>query len=229
MTMIRFNLSLFNAAAVASSTEETRYYLMGVFCHPHPNGGVMLVATDGNILTTIWDKTGFADESAILPLTILTGWKATAKFAEQVAVWDSSAKMCSVYQSTQWAEEAPDMPERKFLVAAIDGTFPDYQRVIPKSVNAAKVKPQPFGAVLLTRVAKISNLWSAATGGPKYNGFTVAGEDGCPSLVTIRTGNNAAASAIHIVATPMRAAAETVLISPDWALAGMPADYFKSA
>jgi DNA polymerase-3 subunit beta len=227
--MIRFSLSLFNAAVLAVSTDPTRYYLGGVFCHPHPQGGVMLVATDGHLLTAIWDKLGFADECAILPAAVLTGWRQTKRQAEEIAVWSGTDRMCSVYPSTDAALEADAAPERRFLVAAIDGTFPDYVRVIPRELDPKKIAVQPFGGELLTRIVKIAGLWSSVDGLTSKPGLTVAGGDGAPSLVTLTGGNDAPKSSICIVVMPMRSDTTTALGAPAWALAGVPAGIAKAA
>ncbi|SDG35123.1 hypothetical protein [Pelagibacterium luteolum] len=61
--------TLFAAAALFQSTEETRYYLNGVHIEPHPDGGVFLVATDGHRMLVCHDKSGtIAGETAICQL-----------------------------------------------------------------------------------------------------------------------------------------------------------------
>lgn len=64
--MLRFSVELYKAAMLAASTEETRYYLNGVFVEPCVYGGVTLTATDGHVLVCIRDLDGSADESAIV-------------------------------------------------------------------------------------------------------------------------------------------------------------------
>ena len=72
---------LFRRAHVATSKEETRYYLKGVFIEPCPQGGALLTATDGYTLINVRDPRGFVEGSAIVTLNKglmreLTGRKA---------------------------------------------------------------------------------------------------------------------------------------------------------
>lgn len=55
---VRVRAKHFAAAYVFASTEETRYYLNGVLVEPHPDGGVLLVATDGHRMVAIKDDEG---------------------------------------------------------------------------------------------------------------------------------------------------------------------------
>jgi DNA polymerase-3 subunit beta len=62
--ILNVNALLFHCAATyAASTEETRYYLNGVFCEPHEDGGVILTATDGHRLLSFRDPVGWIDEA----------------------------------------------------------------------------------------------------------------------------------------------------------------------
>ena len=69
MSIIRVNANLFRLAQMTVSTEETRYYLNGIFIQPHAVQGVLLVSTDGHRMTVIHDETGHADQSAIVRLS----------------------------------------------------------------------------------------------------------------------------------------------------------------
>lgn len=62
------------AVAPCISTEETRYYLCGVYVEPNPlhGGGAIAVATDGHTLAARRCAEGRADRSAILSLSKAT-------------------------------------------------------------------------------------------------------------------------------------------------------------
>lgn len=61
---------LFRRAMMAQSTEETRYYLNGVHIEPCPEGGALLVATDGHRLLVFRDEHGYVEGgSAIIKLS----------------------------------------------------------------------------------------------------------------------------------------------------------------
>ena len=47
------------AAALFVSTEETRYYLNGIYTEPHQAGGAVCVATEGHGLGCVYDDEGY--------------------------------------------------------------------------------------------------------------------------------------------------------------------------
>lgn len=107
----------------AVSTDETRYYLNGIFLHDH-NGRLRFTATDGHRLyiqdTNI--QTGKSEIGAILPTE-------GAKFVANLLDGYASADPVEV-------ELSPGVAVFVFRGVAvtmklIDGSFPDYGRVIP--------------------------------------------------------------------------------------------------
>jgi hypothetical protein len=48
--------------------EETRYCLNGINVKPLPSGGIVLAATDGHTIGTIFDPDGVADEEMTIPI-----------------------------------------------------------------------------------------------------------------------------------------------------------------
>ena len=62
---------LFMMVRRAVGSEETRYYLQGVFIEPDPRGGAWLVATDGIIMMVARDASAVAPKPAIIKLQLL--------------------------------------------------------------------------------------------------------------------------------------------------------------
>ena len=129
--MLRFDANLYRIATACQSHAEMRYYLNGVFVEPCPAGGVQLTTTDGHRLICIRDETGQADESAIIALSpdALKACKVGKGEARRTVTVEGLA-------ATVRAVVSPDQGEAGDLVAMmarcrIDGTFPDYRRVIP--------------------------------------------------------------------------------------------------
>jgi DNA polymerase-3 subunit beta len=105
--------SLFAPVSFAISTEETRYYLNGIFLHVI-DGNVVAVATDGHRLARNRGPEVPAFEGVIVPRkTVGLLPKGT------VSVSVSSQKI------------RIDAGDFSLTSKLIDGTFPDYQRVIP--------------------------------------------------------------------------------------------------
>lgn len=150
-------IAIIERTRFAISTEETRYYLNGIFWHVSDEEGGLLraAATDGHRLAryTLPRPAGaetmqdFAGGGVILPrkciaeLHKLLGEAAS----EQVQVEVSASKVRFTYGNAVLTSKL------------IDGTFPDYSRVIPTGNDKLlKVDPRAFGQGV-DRVATIAS------------------------------------------------------------------------
>jgi DNA polymerase-3 subunit beta len=110
----------------AISSEETRYYLNGILWHER-NGRLVYAATDGHRLARYVDH--LPDGAAGMPDTILrTRCVELARAAAEarnlpveVSIGDDKVQMVA--------------GDYTLLAKVIDGTFPDYTRVIPSTYN----------------------------------------------------------------------------------------------
>ncbi len=124
------------------STEPMRYYLNGVFVHSHADGGAVCAATDGCRLGVRRDKDALVNEPQIvrLPKELKTP---TAK--SWGGAWAVATRTGDAYGHLSLIERIHD-PEhdtaenaiarvedcyQRFGDVLIDGTFPDYTRVLP--------------------------------------------------------------------------------------------------
>ncbi|MBC6442602.1 MAG: DNA polymerase III subunit beta [Rhodobacteraceae bacterium] len=117
---------LFDKSKFAISTEETRYYLNGVYMHSAETAGgkvLRCVATDGHRLARIdADMPGGADElpGVIVPRKTVGELRNLLENEdEDIAVSVSETKVRFATNNTTLTSKV------------IDGTFPDYTRVIP--------------------------------------------------------------------------------------------------
>lgn len=111
------------AVALAISSEETRYYLCGIYMHTTEAGALRMVATDGHRLGKHDIAGPFpACHGVIIPRkTVSHLLKVTGKGApETMRVIVNTAKVRFVVGNVDVVSKL------------IDGTFPDYQRVIPR-------------------------------------------------------------------------------------------------
>lgn len=130
--MIRFNANLFRLAFTCTSNEETRYYLRGVFVEPHPQGGVTLSATDGHRMLCIRDESGAADESAIINLgDALKQCKPKRNERRDVVIQTGGKDAAVVFAADDANGVLIDTPIAMAYGVRIDGSFPDYRRVVP--------------------------------------------------------------------------------------------------
>jgi len=148
--MIKVDANLFRLAYGAVSTEETRYYLNGVHIEPHPTVGALLVSTDGHRAIVAYDPDGVCDQHVIvkLPGAALAQCKPDRHDSEaRRLVVDAEANTATL-----------ELAGKAILVShevLIDGSFPDWRRVVPKEMKAGKAAPTTFAANFLSDWGKL--------------------------------------------------------------------------
>jgi len=148
---------LFDKSKFAISTEETRYYLNGVYMHvADSEGGKVLrcVATDGHRLARI--DSSLPDGAGDMPGVIVP----RKTVGELRKLLDDDDMQIAVSVSETKIRFAT--PEITLTSKVIDGTFPDYTRVIP-SGNTRKLEVDAADfAQAVDRVATVSSERSRA-------------------------------------------------------------------
>jgi DNA polymerase-3 subunit beta len=144
-------IRLIDKTRFAISTEETRYYLNGIYLHTVANGaGSVLrgVATDGHRLA-------LADSPAPEGAAGMPGVIVPRKTIQELRrLLDDAAGDVEVAVSEQKIRFA--VGDAVLTSKLIDGSFPPYDRVIPKSnAKILKVENKAFAAAV-DRVATIS-------------------------------------------------------------------------
>jgi DNA polymerase-3 subunit beta len=143
---------LIDKTRFAISTEETRYYLNGIFFHTVANSSgepvLRAVATDGHRLA-------LADHAAPKGAQGMPGVIVPRKTINELKrLLDDAADMVEVAVSPQKIRFA--VGDAVLTSKLIDGSFPEYARVIPKS-NAKKLKiDNKAFAEAVDRVATVS-------------------------------------------------------------------------
>jgi DNA polymerase-3 subunit beta len=142
---------LIDKTSFAISTEETRYYLNGVYLHTMERDGetvLRVVSTDGHRLARV--EMAAPEGSAGIPGVIVPR-KAVAEIqkliedpASQVGIEMSATKIRLTLGSVV------------LTTKLIDGTFPDYGRVIPAGNDKVLVVPKSAFAAAVDRVSTIS-------------------------------------------------------------------------
>ncbi len=116
-------LKLIDKTKFAMSNEETRYYLNGVYFHIS-NGKLRAVATDGHRLASVEaeapEGTG-GMPGVIIPRKAVNELSKLLEGQEKVTISVSESKI-------KFSANKIDL-----LSKVVDGTFPDYQRVIPEN------------------------------------------------------------------------------------------------
>jgi DNA polymerase III subunit beta len=147
----------------AISTEETRYYLNGIYLHAveaGPKGGAMLraVATDGHRLARIELPAPRGAEG--MPGVIVPR-KAVAEIQKLVEDGDDlvGVELSPAKIRLTFGGGEGDAPGRGVVLTSklIDGTFPDYQRVIPTGNDKRLTVEREDFAKAVDRVSTISS------------------------------------------------------------------------
>jgi len=148
---------LFEKSKFAISTEETRYYLNGVYMHVaegEDGRTLRCVATDGHRLARI--DTALPENAEGMPGVIVP--RKTVNELRKLLDDDDTAIAISVSE-TKVRFATPDIA---LTSKVIDGTFPDYTRVIPTgNTKRLEVDASEF-AKAVDRVATVSSERSRA-------------------------------------------------------------------
>ncbi len=124
---MELSIRLLKSTAIAVPKEETRHYLKGVAIQADAKG-LYLIATDGHRLLAFCQSRecyGGEPVNLIIPADIVAGVKLN-KHIEIAELTRESA--------THWRL---DYCGTSMIFAPIDGTFPDWRRVIPKEASMA--------------------------------------------------------------------------------------------
>lgn len=133
---------LLGKAAFAMSTEETRYYLNGVYLHP-VGSDVVAVATDGHRLAKVTSPVDADFEGVIIPRKAVVEVRKIASGG-------------NVLVSVNQFKVRFDFGDTVITSKVVDGTFPDYARVIPaKHPNSLAVSAQDLSRAA-DRVASVT-------------------------------------------------------------------------
>lgn len=150
--MLNVNANLFRIAALAQSSESTRYYLCGVFVEPHHSGiGVTLTATDGRYLVSIYDESGTTTKSVIigLPKPTLQSCKPAKRDIEPRRLVISDLGNAFV--------RLGDGDVGVASKTIVDGTYPDWRRVVKNTMAANGGNAQGFDQKCLRVLCEVSH------------------------------------------------------------------------
>ena len=142
--------ALIDRTRFAISTEETRYYLNGIFLHAASRDGVDVlraVATDGHRLASVEVPlpAGAAGiPGIIVPRKMVTELrKLIDESTDAIAIALSETKIRFTFDNTELTSKL------------IDGTFPDYERVIPTGNDKQMEVDRKLFAAAVDRVSAI--------------------------------------------------------------------------
>jgi len=148
---------LIDRTRFAISTEETRYYLNGIYLHAGQAGGIRVlraVATDGHRLARV--EMALPAGAEEIPGVILPR-KTVIELHKLIAETDAPVQVSLSSSKVRFAVGDVTLTSK-----LIDGTFPDYERVIPTGNDKVMEVDRAEFTAAVDRVATISTDKSRA-------------------------------------------------------------------
>jgi DNA polymerase-3 subunit beta len=148
---------LVDRTAFAISTEETRYYLNGIYLHAAEHEGVAFLraaATDGHRLARV--EMALPEGAGQMPGVIVPR-KTVSEVRKLIDETGASVRIALSETRVRFGFE-----EILLTSKLIDGTFPDYERVIPQQNDKLMEVPRSEFAEAVDRVSTISTEKSRA-------------------------------------------------------------------
>lgn len=155
------------AASKFQSADETRYYLHGVYFEPSAQGGVIVVATDGQAMIVLHDPDGFASRPAIIKFQ--PNFVSNLKREIRARKKQNEAPQVEVdsVEGTTWLHTlkiapSPDNPADLIIrhVAEIDGSFPNWRKIVPPAREGDPDELAIIAPRLVRRIADAASLIS---------------------------------------------------------------------
>jgi DNA polymerase III sliding clamp (beta) subunit (PCNA family) len=172
MLKVTLSIRALRAVLVAVSSEETRYYLNGVNLEFTPDG-VIMAATDGHRMIVLRQPYGehaatAAHASVIVPRDLVAKLKVKHKTLDETTLTIADDGKLTFEHAGE-----------SFGGSRIDGTFPDYRRIVPKDLDG---KPAQYNPQYLADFAKArqeltgTKIDKSGKGSPlvRYNGDSPA-------------------------------------------------------
>jgi DNA polymerase-3 subunit beta len=143
--------AIISSTRFAMSSEETRYYLNGIFLHikqtedgPH----IAAAATDGHRLSLA--MTAIVDGSADIP-SVIVPRKCVGEIHKILDSIDVDVKVALSVRKIEF-----DFGSLVYLSKVVDGTYPEYQRVIPTGNDKIVVVPSDVLAESIDRMSVVA-------------------------------------------------------------------------
>ncbi|HEJ3062540.1 TPA: hypothetical protein SL272_000873 [Pseudomonas aeruginosa] len=156
--LARINPRYFAAIHQCAAKNDVRYYLNAIYIERHPDGGVVIVGTNGHVLAAMHDDTGWmhpSHDNLLVGTTTKRMLSALVKPRGQdglppAHLWIGAN--CLVLSSCEEVDLAPGpfdpqshLAERSELV---DGKFPDWRKILPPDTGSDESEPWVNSAYL---------------------------------------------------------------------------------
>ena len=207
--LARVNPRFFAAIHKCAAQNDVRYYLNALYLERHPDGGVVIVGTNGHVLAAMHDDTAWMHPSHNNLLVGTTTKRMLSALVKPrgpdglppAHLWIGAN--CLVLSSREEVEEAPEpfdpqshQAERSELV---DGKFPDWRKTLPADTGD-NGEPWVNGAYL----ALFNDVAKALLPGPYPGGGINLARSGVHTSVIVRVLHDEFRDKFFGLVMPMR-------------------------
>ncbi len=163
--LARVNPKYFAAINLFSAVQDVRYYLNSVYVEPHPEKGVVIVATNGHVMGLIHDPDGWAERpiivgsitKALTSACMSKGSKKEATVPTALFISERGAVVHCGEEAGRSIDPFSEFTTHLSRIDLIEAVYPDWRKVLPKKRDRSEQFPciQAGYLALIERVAKI--------------------------------------------------------------------------
>jgi hypothetical protein len=222
---INIKARLVAAIAQFKASNDIRYYLKGVYVEPHPEGGAIIVATQGHAMGIWHDTSGEVERPIILSVgkALLAACSSGNEFEKRRLV-DKNGRL-TVVDNT--GAEIYIQGEIGKKVGAeqyeVEGKFPDWRRVVPEIEPG---KTQLYNVLQPQYLRLASEATRIAFGGDKFGNSLTLRQPAVNRAILVQSSHRDAGGFVGVI-MPMRD--EVDLSLPAWAKAPKLPENIESA
>lgn len=151
--MIQFQAKYLKLLAPFMAKGDIRYYLCAIHIEPHPDGGAILVATDGHKMMIVRDATAICKEKFTFKFNRL----ALASCKDDMSCHINTVTQRLVITGGIFKDEQYIQPNKCAVEYVKDHRFPNWKRVVPKFSDLKPTIGDCFNAALLASAIQAGN------------------------------------------------------------------------
>lgn len=160
--MIQFNATFLAALMPFCAKNDVRYYLGGIHVTPHPDGGALLIATNGHMMMCVYDADAICSEQATFALGNDAAKHCATRIGQPAPVVTINPITQRLTISSGLGQELYIQPGKCLIdyVEKPDGAirmnaFPNWRHIIPR---VADLKPGYAGCVQAKYIEQVARL-----------------------------------------------------------------------
>lgn len=131
----KVNRKYFAATNLFSAVKDVRYYLNSVYIEPHPEVGVILVATDGHRMGVMHDPEGYTDKPIIvgeISNQLISACKKKSLIPLDLFVGERGCVVGPKIEKGEDLDPFGEMVSHMSRIELIEANYPNWRKILPK-------------------------------------------------------------------------------------------------